>query len=70
MLLTTFSSYGQVASGRQAELMRNLDQRRETGAPNSEMLEQFMKLLQGGRVVAIGRIGSVRGGTRVSAGRE
>jgi len=50
-VLTTFSSYGQVASDRQAELLRGMAQREETDAPNSEMLEQLMKLLQSRRAL-------------------
>jgi integrase/recombinase XerD len=50
-VLTTFSSYGQVASNRQAELLRSMGQRRETSAPDSEMLEQLMKLLQSRRAL-------------------
>src|SRR5262249_54647058 len=50
-VLTTFSSYGQVASDRQAELIRGIGQRQETGDPNAEMLEQFMKFLQSRRAV-------------------
>ena len=50
-VLTTFSSYGQVASDRQAELLRNIGRRRETGAQNPEILERLMKLLQSGSAV-------------------
>jgi integrase/recombinase XerD len=50
-VLTTFSSYGQVAGNRQAELLRSMRQRQETSAPDSEMLEQLMKLLQSRRAV-------------------
>jgi integrase len=50
-VLTTFSSYGQVAGDRQAELLRNIGRRRETGAQNPEILERLMKLLQSGSAV-------------------
>src|SRR5262245_49686494 len=48
-VLTTFSSYGQVASDRQAELIRRLDQRRDTDAPNGKIIEQFVQFLQDGK---------------------
>jgi integrase len=50
-VLTTFSSYGEVAGNRQAELLRSMRQRQETSAPDTEMLEQLMKLLQSRRAV-------------------
>jgi integrase len=36
-VLTTFSSYGNVASDRQAELLRSIGQRREPSAPNPQV---------------------------------
>ena len=45
-VLTTFSSYGQVAGDRQAELIRRLAQRPETGVPDGKMIEQLLQLLQ------------------------
>ena len=48
-VLTTFSSYGQVGADRQAELIRHLAQRRETGAPKTEMIDRMILALQEGR---------------------
>jgi integrase len=48
-VLTTFSSYGQVAGDRQAELISRVGRRRETGAPNAEIIEQAIQLLQDGK---------------------
>src|SRR5215470_3329648 len=45
-VLTTFSSYGQVAADRQAELIRRLTQRQEGGVPDGNMIEQILQLLQ------------------------
>ena len=45
-VLTTFSSYGQVATERQAELMRRLGQHRMTDSPRAEIMEQLMNFLQ------------------------
>ena len=46
---TTFSSYGQVGADRQAELIRHLAQRRETGTPKKEMIDRMIQALQEGR---------------------
>jgi integrase len=48
-VLTTFSSYGQVGADRQAELIRYLAQRREAGAPKTEMIDRMIQTLQEGR---------------------
>jgi integrase/recombinase XerD len=48
-VLTTFSSYGQVASARQAELIRRLGHTRETNLPEGEIIRQVMQLLQDGK---------------------
>ena len=48
-VLTTFSSYGQVATDRQAELIRHLAQRHETGAPKMEMIDRMIQALQEGK---------------------
>ena len=46
---TTFTSYGQVGADRQAELIRHLAQRRETGTPKKEMIDRMIQALQEGR---------------------
>jgi len=48
-VLTTFSSYGQVAADRQAELIRHLTQRREGGTPKADMIDRMIQVLQDGR---------------------
>jgi integrase/recombinase XerD len=48
-VLTTFSSYGQVAGDRQAELIRRIGQRKQSDAPNAEIIEQAIQLLQDGK---------------------
>jgi len=48
-VLTTFSSYGQVASNRQAELIRQLGQRRGTNTPKAEVIERMIQVLQDGK---------------------
>jgi integrase len=48
-VLTTFSSYGQVATDRQAELIRRLGQRQETNTPKAEMIERMIQALQEGK---------------------
>jgi hypothetical protein len=48
-VLTTFSSYGQVAADRQAELIRRLGQRQGTSAPKAEMIDRMIQLLQDGK---------------------
>jgi integrase/recombinase XerD len=48
-VLTTFSSYGQVGADRQAELIRHLAHRRETGGPKAEMIDRMIQALQEGR---------------------
>ena len=45
-VLTTFSSYGQVAADRQAELIRRLAQRGESGTPKAEMIDRMIQLLK------------------------
>ena len=45
-VLTTFSSYGQVAADRQAELIRRLGQRQGTDAPKAAMIEKLIQVLQ------------------------
>jgi hypothetical protein len=47
--MTTFSSYGQVAADRQAELIRHLAQRRDAGAPKVEMIDRMIQALQEGK---------------------
>jgi hypothetical protein len=48
-VLTTFSSYGEVAADRQAELIRRLEQKRESGTPKAEMIDWMIQVLQGGK---------------------
>jgi integrase len=48
-VLTTFSSYGEVAADRQAELIRRLAQRRESGTPKAEMIDRMIQVLQDGK---------------------
>ena len=48
-VLTTFSSYGQVAADRQAELIRRLGQRQGASAPKAEMIDRMIQLLQDGK---------------------
>ena len=48
-VLTTFSSYGQVGSDRQAELIRHLAQRRVAGAPKAEMIDRMVQALLEGK---------------------
>jgi integrase len=48
-VLTTFSSYGQVGPHRQAELIRHLADRRETGTPKLEAIDRMIRTLQEGR---------------------
>ena len=48
-VLTTFSSYGQVGADRQAELIRRLGQRRESGEPKAEMIDRMIQMLQDGK---------------------
>jgi integrase/recombinase XerD len=48
-VLTTFSSYGQVSRGRQAELMRGLAVRPERSAPNEGAIDQAIRLLENAR---------------------
>jgi integrase/recombinase XerD len=48
-VLTTFSSYGQVGLDRQAELIRHLADRRETGTPKLEAIDRMIRSLQEGR---------------------
>ena len=48
-VLTTFSSYGQVAADRQAELIRRLGQRQETNTPKAEMIDRMIQALQDGK---------------------
>jgi len=48
-VLTTFSSYGQVGPHRQAELIRHLADRRETGVPKLEAIDRMIRTLQEGR---------------------
>jgi site-specific recombinase XerD len=48
-VLTTFSSYGQVSSDRQAELMRGLAARPDRSAPNAVAIDQAIRLLQDAR---------------------
>jgi integrase/recombinase XerD len=48
-VLTTFSSYGQVGPHRQAELIRHLADRRETGGPKAEVIDRMIRTLQEGR---------------------
>ena len=45
-VLTTFSSYGQVGAERQAELIRQLAQRRETGTPKLAVIDRLIRTLQ------------------------
>jgi integrase len=44
-VLTTFSSYGQVAADRQAELIRRLGQRHEADTPKAAMIERLIQVL-------------------------
>jgi hypothetical protein len=48
-VLTTFSSYGQVAADRQAELIRRLGQRQWTSAPKAELIHRVIQVLQDGK---------------------
>ena len=48
-VLTTFSSYGQVAADRQAELIRRLGQRQEADTPKAAMIERLIQVLQDGK---------------------
>jgi integrase len=48
-VLTTFSSYGQVAADRQAELIRRLGQRQWTSAPKAELIDRVIQVLQDGK---------------------
>jgi integrase/recombinase XerD len=48
-VLTTFSSYGQVAADRQAELIRRLGQRQEADIPKAAMIERLIQVLQDGK---------------------
>src|SRR6478752_5433191 len=48
-VLTTFSSYGQVGPHRQAELIRHLADRRETGSPKLEAIDRMIRILEEGR---------------------
>src|SRR6476660_6926830 len=48
-VLTTFSSYGQVAAERQAALIRRLAQRQGTNTPKAEMIDRMIQALQEGR---------------------
>ena len=45
-VLTTFSSYGQVAADRQAELIRRLGQRQGRDTPKAAMIEKLIQVLQ------------------------
>jgi len=45
-VMTTFSSYGEVAADRQAELIRRLAQRGESGTPKAEMIDRMIQLLE------------------------
>jgi integrase/recombinase XerD len=45
-VMTTFSSYGQVGADRQAELIRQLAQRRETGTPRLAVIDRLIRTLQ------------------------
>jgi hypothetical protein len=45
-VLTTFSSYGQVGAERQAELIRHLAYRRETGTPKLAAIDELIRALQ------------------------
>ena len=45
-VLTTFSSYGEVAADRQAELIRRLAQRGESATPKAEMIDRMIQLLE------------------------
>ena len=45
-VLTTFSSYGQVAVDRQAELIRRLGQRQGRDTPKAAMIEKLIQVLQ------------------------
>jgi hypothetical protein len=44
--MTTFSSYGQVGADRQAELIRQLAQRRETGTSRLAAIDRLIRTLQ------------------------
>ena len=46
-VLTTFSSYGNVASARQAEIIRDLNDPTQPTAEIDELKRQLMKVLQG-----------------------
>ena len=45
-VMTTFSSYGQVGADRQAELIRQLATRRETGTPRLAAIDRLIRTLQ------------------------
>jgi integrase/recombinase XerD len=45
-VLTTFSSYGQVGPHRQAELIRHLADRRESGTPRLDAIDRMIRTLQ------------------------
>jgi hypothetical protein len=45
-VLTTFSSYGQVAVDRQAELIRRLGRRQGRDTPKATMIERLIQVLQ------------------------
>jgi len=46
-VLTTFSSYGQVAGYRQAELIRRMGQPSEAGTPDADIIKQAIQVLEG-----------------------
>jgi integrase len=48
-MLTTFSSYGQVAADRQAALIRQLGHRQDTGTPKADMIDRMIQALQEGK---------------------
>jgi integrase len=48
-VLTTFSSYGQVAADRQAELIRRLGQRQGRDTQKAAMIERLIQVLQDGK---------------------
>jgi hypothetical protein len=45
-VMTTFSSHGQVGADRQAELIRQLATRRETGTPKLAAIDRLIRALQ------------------------
>jgi hypothetical protein len=45
-VLTTFSSYGQVAADRQAALIQQLGQRQGKNFPKAQMIERMIQVLQ------------------------